>query len=374
VKSAQYELFQESHMNRCPQILCNAKVGLFLFVAFLAVASTRGIASQLPKIKVVSGANQQTSYAAAFPAPLLVLVTDPIAKRALPGVRVNFTPAAGIGLNTGYTITDARGMASVTATGLTLGSSNVTAVVAKFPAVRTRIEGLTVRKATLTVLPADMQTTVGVLPAITSYSLVGFVNGETAATANVTGTPKLTTTAHENSRHANYAIKGGVGSLWAPNYIFVAGFGTLAVMNGADVANQHEQAPEPTLLPSAFEEQPVAVRQAVASQTSTVPAAPVKIPAAVALPPVTVSLDRAVSDAPVRAAIAQSLAKAAAAAQLSDARPALVAPVQVAAVRKDAEAPVRAAIAPVQFTTLGNAQSPHAQSEIRKAFKPSGLQ
>lgn len=359
-------------MNASPQTLRKAKVSLFLLAIFLAAASTRGIASQLPKIKVVSGANQQTAYASAFPAPLLVLVTDPITKRALPGVQVNFTPAAGIALSTAYAMTDTRGLASVTATGLALGSSNVTAEVAKFPTVRTRIEGLTVRKATLTVLPADMQTTVGVLPAITKYSLVGFVNGETATTANVTGAPKLTTTAHENSRHANYAIKGGVGSLWAPNYTFVAGFGTLAVLNESDVANQHEQAPEPILQPSEFEEQPLAVRQAVASLPSTVPAAPVKAPAAVALPPITVSNDRVVSDAPVRTAIAQNLAKAAAAVQLSDARPALVAPVQIAAVRKDLEAPVRAAIAPVQFTTLENAQTSHARSEIHKAFNPPG--
>ena len=359
-------------MNASPQTLRKAKVALFLFVAFLAIASTRGIASQLPKIKVVSGANQQTAYASAFPAPLLVLVTDPLTKRALPGVRVNFTPAAGIALSTLYAITDARGLASVTATGLTLGSSNVTAEVASFPAVKIRIEGLIVRKATLTVLPADMQTTVGVLPAITSYSLVGFVNGETATTANVTGAPKLTTTAHENSRHANYAIKGGVGSLSAPNYTFVAGFGTLAVMNESDVASQHEQAPEPTLLPSEFEEQPASVRQAVASLPSTVTATPVKVPAAVALPSAIVSHDREISEAPVRAAIAQSLAKATVAIQLSDARPALVAPVQVAAVRKDLEAPVRAAIAPVQFTTLENAQTSHARSEIHKAFNPPG--
>ena len=357
-------------MNACPQTLRNAKVGLFLFATFLAAASTRGIASQLPKIRVVSGANQQTAYASAFPAPLRLLVTDPITKRPLSGVQVNFTPAAGIGLSAAYAITDARGMASVTATGLTLGSSNVTAEVANFPAAKIRIEGLIIHKATLTVLPADMQTTVGVLPAITNYSIVGFVNGETAATANVTGAPKLTTTAHENSRHANYAIKGGVGSLWAPNYTFVAGFGTLAVLNESDVASQHEQAPEPTILPTEFEEEPAAVRQAVASQTSIVPAAPVKAPAAVALPPVVVSRDRETSDAPVRAAIAQSLAKAAAAVQLSDARPALAAPVQVAAVRKDSEAPVRAAIAPVQFTTLENAHSSHARPEIRKAFNP----
>lgn len=359
-------------MNTYLQTRRTSRVSLFLFATFLAVASTRGIASQLPKIKVVSGANQQTTYTSAFPAPLLVLVTDPLTKRALPGVRVNFTPAAGIALNSAYAITDARGLASVTATGLTLGSSNVTAAVAEFPAVRTRIEGLIVRKATLTVLPADMQTTVGTLPAITSYSLVGFVNGETATTANVIGAPKLTTTAHENSRHANYAIKGGVGSLWAPNYTFVAGFGTLAVMNESDVASQHEQAPEPILQPAEFEEEPAAVRQAVASQTDTAPMLPVKVPAAVALPPISVSSDRVVSEAPVRTAIAQNLARAAAAAQLSDARPALVAPVQVAAVRKDSEAPVRAAIAPVQFTTLENAQVSHARPEIRKAFNPPG--
>jgi hypothetical protein len=359
-------------MNICLQTHRSSKVSLLLFATFLAITSTRGIALQLPKIKVVSGANQQTTYASAFPAPLLVLVTDPITKRALPGVRVNFTPAAGIALSTTYAITGARGLASVTATGLTLGSSNVIAEVAEFPAAKIRIEGLTVRKATLTVVPADMQTTVGVLPAITNYSLAGFVNGETAATANVTGAPKLTTTAHENSRHANYAIKGGAGSLWAPNYTFVAGFGTLAVLNESDVANQHEQAPEPTLLPSEFEEEPVAVRQAVASQTSTLPAAPVKVSAAAALPPVTVSRDRAISEAPVRAAIEQNPAKAAAAVQLSDARPALAAPVQVAAVRKDSEAPVRAAIAPVQFTTLENAQSSHARPEIHKAFNPPG--
>lgn len=60
-------------MNTSLQTCRCLKVSLFLVATFLAVASANGIASQLPKIKVVSGANQQTAYASAFPAPLLVL-------------------------------------------------------------------------------------------------------------------------------------------------------------------------------------------------------------------------------------------------------------------------------------------------------------
>jgi len=70
------------------------------------------------------------------------------------------------------------------------------------------------------------------LPAISSYTIQGFVNGDTMATAQISGEPSLTTTATAGSRFGNYAIKGNPGTLDSPNYTFVPGFGTLAVIDG----------------------------------------------------------------------------------------------------------------------------------------------
>lgn len=244
----------------------------YLVVLMLSVAS---VASAAPTIRILRGAGQQAIYGSDFPAPFVVWVTDPITERAVPGVRVNFQAGTGIGLSSDYALTDEYGLASVTGTGLAACTSTVTAEIASVPETKVRFDGLDVEKAPLTVVPADLKSIAGGgIPAATSYTFKGFVNGDTEESAGITGTPVLSTTATDHSPHANYAIKGGVGTLSAPNYTFVAGFGTLAILDrsipgkqssdGQTFAYLDDQA-EPSIVPATLEETE-AVRPALNDQ------------------------------------------------------------------------------------------------------------
>lgn len=218
-----------------------------LSFGFLALAAATPIChAATPAVRIVSGANQQTTYAAAFPAPLTVWVHDPFSQHPVVGAHVNFKPGAGIQLSATNAITDSRGLASVRATGLAVGASNVTAELAGHAEVQVFFGDLIVGKAPLYVVPSDMQGQVGTVPNITSYTLQGFVNGENEDTAKVSGTPRLTTIATDDSPDANYAIKGGVGTLSAPNYTFVPAFATLVLVGNrksSQVADNEIQDP-----------------------------------------------------------------------------------------------------------------------------------
>lgn len=61
-----------------------------------------------------------------------------------------------------------------------------------------------------------------------TYTITGFVNGDTAATA-ITGTPALTTTATASSAQGTYPIVPAIGTLAASNYTFAFVNGTLTV-------------------------------------------------------------------------------------------------------------------------------------------------
>jgi hypothetical protein len=190
-----------------------------------------------PALHVLKGSSQQTTYAAPFAARLTVWVNDSVTQQSLSGVRVLFAADSGIGLSEGSAVTDEHGLASVSATGLAPGSFTANAQVQGLPATQVRFLNLVVNKAILTVVPADIATRTGdKVPPITAYTIHGFVNGDTEESAQISGSPVLTTTAKDSSPHANYAIKGGVGTLSSPNYTFVAGFGTLAVAGPADAA------------------------------------------------------------------------------------------------------------------------------------------
>ncbi len=199
-----------------------------IFMLSLAVTPALG-AGGPPSLRTLSGADQQTTYASAFVKPLTVWVYDPTTERSLVGVRVNFTAALGIRVSESFAITDELGTASVTAIGSSVGSSSVQAEIQGFPTTAVRFENLVINKAVLTVVPVDVQSIVGAIPEITEYRIQGFVNGDNEDSANISGVPVLTTIATENSPDANYAIKGGVGSLDSPNYTFKAGFGALVL-------------------------------------------------------------------------------------------------------------------------------------------------
>jgi RHS repeat-associated protein len=72
----------------------------------------------------------------------------------------------------------------------------------------------------LTVTAGDASKTYGAANPSFTYALKGFVPGEDAATAGITGSPALGTTATQSSGVGTYAITVAVGSLTAANYDF----------------------------------------------------------------------------------------------------------------------------------------------------------
>jgi hypothetical protein len=364
-------------------------------VSVLGLAATS--ASALPVVKVLRGANQQTTYGSAFPAPLVVWATDPVTERSVAGLRVDFTPGAGIGLNSTFAFTDDRGLASVTATGLTACISSVHAEVAGMPSLKVSFDGLEVDKAVLTVVPADLTSEQGAqVPAIANYMITGFVNGDTADTAGITGAPVLTTTATDRSPHANYAIKGSVGTLSAPNYTFVAGFGTLAVLDGPNpgeplqavpfkplreeervsvrsaLLNQPgaETVPLPAFVAGLRGESGVFVVNAIWPDSAHTPQRPQTLLARTALPEVEMDIRKS-QEVPVRAVEMPKIVIASVAtSRISDTRSALTAVAVTAP--KGLDASVRAVILPSQATVYSSAQPISSGAKIRKAFVSPG--
>ncbi len=117
-----------------------ALVGAATLLAFASVSS----AASSPVIAIVRGAHQQAVSGTAFSAPLEVQVTDPANGQGVAGMRVDFVSGTGICLSAPYAITDEHGLASVSATGLGVGTSGAQAEIAGIPGVRVRFEGLVV--------------------------------------------------------------------------------------------------------------------------------------------------------------------------------------------------------------------------------------
>jgi hypothetical protein len=67
-----------------------------LLLVFTACASS---AFGTATIRILHGANQETTYGSSFPSALVVLVTDSALERGVAGIRVNFISAAGVGLS-----------------------------------------------------------------------------------------------------------------------------------------------------------------------------------------------------------------------------------------------------------------------------------
>jgi hypothetical protein len=388
----------------------------WISASLIALALNASSAFAAATIKILHGSDQQTTYGSAFPAALAVWVTDPIVERGVSGVRVAFTSSFGIGLSSSYAITDEYGLASVTATGLAPCNSEVSAEVSGVPGTRVTFERLVVNKAPLLVVPGDLKSLAGSpIPAASSYSFKGFVNGDSQETAQITGMPILSTTATDRSPHANYAIKGGVGSLLAPNYSFVAGFGTLAILDpktldrksldgqSPDGPNSGNNQQEASVDPSAAENgaqvraalvgqlesltmvQPnfiaglrgqsgVFVRDAIwqnpassaHTQSLQTQTANQNLAAAMAinLPTVASGL-RSNSDAPVRSVTLPRLVTSSAIVKTNGTRSAI--PAAIPDSRKSSELPVRAAITS-KPSTVPAAQYSYTGSAIRDAF------
>src|SRR3984885_14894569 len=92
-----------------------SKLALGCVASLLAVASAAGTASALPEIKILRGANQQTTYGSDFPAPLEVWVTDSVTEPAVSGLRLEFNPGLVIRVNSSSGVPDYGGPDSFTA-------------------------------------------------------------------------------------------------------------------------------------------------------------------------------------------------------------------------------------------------------------------
>ncbi len=88
---------------------------------------------------------------------------------------------------------------------------------------------LTVGKALLAVSANDQSKLTGAAVPPLTYYLTGFVNGENATSAGVTGTATLSTTAGVNSPAGTYAIVAAPGTLAAANYDFTAANGLFII-------------------------------------------------------------------------------------------------------------------------------------------------
>ena len=155
---------------------------------------------------------------------------------ALPNVTygvapITLTATASSGLAVSYTVT---GPATVSGSTLTVSGAGMVSVTANqtgnntYAAAPSVTQSFAVAKAGLTVTATSVSRTYGAANPTLTYTLVGFVNSDTQATAT-TGAPTETTTATMTSAVGSYPITIAAGTLAAPNYTFSFANGTLTV-------------------------------------------------------------------------------------------------------------------------------------------------
>jgi hypothetical protein len=175
-------------------------------------------------ITSVSGTPQSAPYGSAFTAPLLVVVKD-AGGNVVPGALVTFKGSTGLKLSAGTETTAANGETSITASAIAAGTFTVSASVAGVSQPATF--ALTGSKVALTV--AALKATVAYgqpIPKLT-YTISGFVNGDTSSV--VSGTPTETTTATQGSNYGNYPITIACTPLSSANYSFTCVNATLTI-------------------------------------------------------------------------------------------------------------------------------------------------
>lgn len=179
-----------------------------------ATFTEKATAATPAKIYVSSGNSQTTVYGSAFAQPFSVLVTD-ASGFPVSGVTVGFI-GTNVRLSNGTAITNASGIASLTGVATAAGSLNVNASIKGLASTATFAETGTPAPLTVTANNATM-TFNTYLPNLT-YTITGFVNGDTAAV--VGGTPFEMTYATQYSSPGTYPIIIGPNSLYSPNYTF----------------------------------------------------------------------------------------------------------------------------------------------------------
>jgi hypothetical protein len=189
---------------------------------------------------VVVAANQggNSNYAAATQVTQSVVVnqaTQTITFGTLPGVTYGVSPitlgaTASSGLTVSYTVTGPATVSGSTLTVTGAGSVTVTASQAgnsNYAAATSVQQSFTVAQAPLTVTANNASRAYGAANPAFSYTITGYVNGDTSGV--VSGTAMETTTATTSSALGTYPITFATESLSATNYTFSYVGGTLTV-------------------------------------------------------------------------------------------------------------------------------------------------
>ncbi len=175
-------------------------------------------------IATVSGSGLSTPYGLEFTEPLVAVVKDSNG-HPVPGAVVSFS-GAGLRFSSTAATTDNNGQATVRVFPAAAGNFTASATVggvataASFTLIGT--------KASLLVKANNISVAFDQPVPAPTYSLSGFVNGDTAATA-VTGSALISTPARQGSSPGTYGIGLVQGTLSASNYNFELEQGTVTI-------------------------------------------------------------------------------------------------------------------------------------------------
>ncbi|MBI5282132.1 MAG: pentapeptide repeat-containing protein [Candidatus Solibacter usitatus] len=198
--------------------LSTTGAGLCTVVATQAGSSVYAPASATASMNVLKG-NQSISFG---PLSTKTYGSAPFAvsASATSGLPVSFSASGSCSVSGNIVSISAAGTCTVTAS--QAGNANYNPAP---PAGQT----FSITAATLTVTAQDASRSYGAANPAFSAALSGFVNGDTLATAGVTGGAACTTTATATSPTGTYPITCTQGTLAAANYTFAFAAGTLTI-------------------------------------------------------------------------------------------------------------------------------------------------
>ncbi len=179
-----------------------------------ATFSEKATAGTPATLSVSSGAGQTAVYGSAFALPFSVLVRD-AAGFPVSGVTVGFT-SSNVRLSSSTATTNASGVASLSGVATAAGNLSVTASVKGLASTASFAE--TGTPAPLTVTANSVSMTYNTYLPTFTYTITGFVNGDTAAV--VGGMPVEFTSATQFPLPGIYPIFIGPNNLFAANYTF----------------------------------------------------------------------------------------------------------------------------------------------------------
>jgi hypothetical protein len=178
--------------------------------------------NELWEYKLNAAAKKSQTINFTAPASPVTYGAKPVALKASAssGLAVSFKVLSGPGKLTGGMLT-VSGAGTIVVAANQIGNSTYSAA----PQVT---HSILVNKAALTATADNLTMKYGAAVPTLTYSLNGFVNGDTAAKA-VTGKPALSTTATSKSAPGSYLVQMAAGTLAAANYSFTWKNGTLTV-------------------------------------------------------------------------------------------------------------------------------------------------